>query len=444
MTKGKNDHKRKDRGSSGAEESFYLERKEEKKIEMAGKDIKDKIEPTDIEMLVKKIDSARLETEQQIRNSKDETIRVIKEDLKTINSSLHELKVDNEALKKENEILKNRLEKAVSDIEDLKGVTKLQSTAIADIQNYSRKDSVKIYNLFEDKRGGGETGEQTARVVCDFFERELGVRVHRTDISIAHRLQARDDRPHRAIQVKFTRRQTKLDILRNRKKLRGTPVVIVEDMCSSYMRIFNEMRDLVGKGNAWTWEGKIFVNIGGATKRVTMENKHEIEAEVKEREIDPRARPLRRDQRDRGGRARGRGRSAAPERQARTERGEAGRQRSTDGARATSPPSQGQPDTSTPMGAVGGAPERERSRSRESHEDFSRGPDFSRYYDRYDRKDEGGQQANDEREGRGERWMGWRERSPVYGGPWRGKGRGGGWGGRGGFRFGNGRQSYYY
>ena len=41
MTKGKNDNKRKDRGSSGAEESFYLERKEEKKTEMAGKDIKE-------------------------------------------------------------------------------------------------------------------------------------------------------------------------------------------------------------------------------------------------------------------------------------------------------------------------------------------------------------------------------------------------------------------
>ena len=277
--------RKRDRESEGIEDSVFQERRDEKRMDNA-----------DIMMIIEKINSAKDDTERQIVNAKndtekliqsakEETIRAFKDDLAIVNSTLHDLKIENETLKKNNETLTKESNRQKDEIENLKGVVRLQSFAISEIQMYSRKDSLKIYNL----RGQGglgsgatETSEQTAQTVRDFFRNRLGVNVHKSDISIAHRLQASDDDRERAIQVKFTRREVKMDVLRNRRKCKGTGVVIAEDLCSPYLRLFHNLRDLVGKGNVWTWEGKVLCKVGGITKRVTLENADEIINEIKE------------------------------------------------------------------------------------------------------------------------------------------------------------------
>ena len=313
--------KRKDRESSGGEESFYQERKEERKMEMEN----EQASKGDIMMIIEKINSAKLDTERQILNAKEQTVKSFTEQISSVNATIHELRVENDHLKKEVDTLKEVTQRQRGEIEDLKGVTKMHRDTLVELQQRSRIDNLKIYGLREQGGEWGESAELTGRVVRDFFYRKLGVDVRSSDISIAHRLQANDrgDRP-RTVIVKFTRRSVKNEILKNRKKLRGCPVVIAEDLSNTNMRLFHAMRDKVGH-NAWTWDGKVFVSVGGAPKRVTLDNEAEITLSIKDmcdRGEDPRARaprapraPRGRDSRGQGqGRGRGQGRDASPAR----------------------------------------------------------------------------------------------------------------------------------
>lgn len=412
--------RKRDRESEGTEDSVFKERREERKMENA-----------DIMMIIEKINSAKNDTERQILRAKEETIKAFKDDLAVVNSTLHELKIENESLKKDNEALKVESDRQRSEIEDLKGVVKLQSFAIAEIQMYSRKDSLKIYNLREEGGSGGETAEQTACVVRDFFRRKLGVNVHQSDISVAHRLQAGKDNRERAIQVKFTRREVKMEVMRNRKKLKGTGVVLVEDLCSPYLRLFHTLRDLVGKGNVWTWEGKILCKVGGVTKRVTLENAEETIDEIKDKGCDSSGYPTPRQGR-RGGRS---------PRDDRGDRGQRGQRVDRSGSRgrrgADNHSDMGRDDVGDVGDSRDWSPDRDQERRQDSGGQYrdvltrdlerpaSRASSLNELYaySRYPRDDYHQNTRDDrgrwgDREGRGER------HSPGRGrGKWRGNGR---------------------
>ena len=248
----------------------------------------------DIMMIIEKINSAKIDTENQIRVSNEKIEKTIKEEISSVNAVLHELRVENERLRKNVDTLTKLTDRQKGEIDDLKGVVKMHRNEIAELQQRGRIDSVKIYGLTEQGRYGSESAEETGRVVRDFLYHKLGVNVRTSDISIAHRLQAneRGNRP-RTVIVKFTRRTVKHEVLKNRKKLKGSPVTIAEDLSNTNMKLFHAMRELVGN-NAWTWEGKVLIKVEGVTKRVTLENELEITQYIQalcDRGYDPRARP---------------------------------------------------------------------------------------------------------------------------------------------------------
>ena len=274
--------KKRDRESSGGEDSVFLERKEERGDSR-------KVESEEMMMVIlEKINSAKIETEkniaERIEKAKTDTVNVLKDEIGTIHSTLLDLQVANDKLTRDNERMKKEIDQHKGEINDLKGVVKMQSVQIQEFAQYSRSDNIKIYGLEEEGGYGCESEGQTARVVRGFLRRALGLTVHDNDISIAHRLQAREgqNKP-RTIIVKFTKRTTKLDVLANRKKLKDSPVVIAEDLSPANMRLFHRMRDIAGNRNTWSHDGKILVKVGGETKRVTQDNVEEIEREVRER-----------------------------------------------------------------------------------------------------------------------------------------------------------------
>ena len=274
--------KKRQRDSSGTgEDSVFLERKEERKDSR-------KLDNEDMMMVIlEKINSAKVDTEKsivdRIEKAKTETVIAFKDEISTIHSTLHDLQVSNDKLIKDNETLKKEVERQRGEIEDLKGVVKLQGAQIGDFAQYSRSDNVKIYGLPEEGGERGETEVQTARVVRELFKHRLGLTVQASDISIAHRLQARDgNHKPRTVIVKFTKRTTKVDVLANRKKLKDTPIVIAEDLSPSNMRLFHKMRDIAGNRNTWSHDGKILVKLGTQTIRVTTENVNEVTKQVME------------------------------------------------------------------------------------------------------------------------------------------------------------------
>lgn len=62
-------------------------------------------------------------------------------------------------------------------------------------------------------------------------------------IDVAHRVgKKKKDRP-RAIIVRFHNRDDRMEVLRERKKLKNTGITIVDDLCWELLQVFNRVRN---------------------------------------------------------------------------------------------------------------------------------------------------------------------------------------------------------
>ena len=169
---------------------------------------------------------------------------------------LLELENDNIQLKKDNSDLRKKvinLEERCSRIQKI--ALDAKNYAVENEQ-YSRKSNVKIFGVKEEK------SEDTKSKVIKIFNEKLGVSLQEKDVDVAHRvgkLKPNKSEHSRSIIVKFIRREHKMDILKNRKKLRGSKTVVSDDMCQDLQKVYNRIKNDFRVKESWTWFGKIFV-----------------------------------------------------------------------------------------------------------------------------------------------------------------------------------------
>ena len=91
----------------------------------------------------------------------------------------------------------------------------------------------------------------------------MGLDLSMYDIDIAHRLGRYDENKIRPMIVKFVSRQTKYNVMRNTKHLRGTKLSVNEDLTRLNQQDFVlssvrlKSKDKVVK--AWSFEGKLYL-----------------------------------------------------------------------------------------------------------------------------------------------------------------------------------------
>ena len=185
------------------------------------------------------------------------------------------IKVDNLALALDREREKNaRLEEKVKEMDYC---LKTLGGRVGEGAQYSRSNNLKIYGLREERRGGrGENIFDTLRVVLDFLNNRLGLRVMEEDICICHRLGDYEDGRYRSVVVKFVRRMTKVLVLQNSHRLKHSGIVIAGDLTPERNKLFHELRERLGVRNVWTRDGKVFVNTQEGAKLVDFQNKEEV------------------------------------------------------------------------------------------------------------------------------------------------------------------------
>ena len=209
-----------------------------------------------------------------LRGELDTKIVEIKDELR---GSLHEVydEIDEMSRRLDTEIDKNIvLEEKVEEIGRCMGFLREKVTE----QNaYSRRNNIKLFGIRErGRQGRAESVFDTLRVVLDFLNNRLQVRVSEHDICICHRLGEFEEGRHRTIIVKFVRRLTRIAVLQQRHLLKRSGIVIAEDLSPETNRLFFELRDAVGARNVWTRDGKIFVNTPEGYKSVTRSNMAEV------------------------------------------------------------------------------------------------------------------------------------------------------------------------
>ena len=189
--------------------------------------------------------------------------------------------------------LKTDLDQKVKEVKTLEEKVCQQDQSINTLQNsinsleqYSRRSCLRIFGI-EEKRG-----ENTDLLVTEVVRSQLGVsldpykdidRSHRTGhpgsghqaSTSAGRSPMQKHRP-RPIIVKLNSYRKRREIITNRRKLKDTGIVIVEDLTKKNQKLLSMARASKDVLAAWTSDGRIIVQIsatGGksTTKLITCE-----------------------------------------------------------------------------------------------------------------------------------------------------------------------------
>ena len=202
--------------------------------------------------------------------------------IEKVQGEVHDLRKDLD--KKDKEV--EKLEERIVQLEESN--TKLENS-VNNQEQYSRRSCIRIFGL-QEKRG-----ENTDVLATDVIRSKLGVTLDPIkDIDRSHRTgspreptsasssgqpsdgaSSHNQRP-RPIIMKLTSYRKRREIIQNRKKLKGTGIVIVEDLTLKNQKLLTVTRSSSKVISAWSSDGRIIALIGASggkniTKLITRE-----------------------------------------------------------------------------------------------------------------------------------------------------------------------------
>lgn len=151
-------------------------------------------------------------------------------DIEELKSTASDLQADLEKSKKENEkLIRLKTNAELKELVTEREVKlRVHEKELNDLEQYTRRNSVRVYGIQDTNRL--ETSEHTAKLVANLINTKLDMSVKISQIDLAHRLGSFRHDGNRPIICKFLSRETKVKTLRARRKLKGSAVVIREDL----------------------------------------------------------------------------------------------------------------------------------------------------------------------------------------------------------------------
>ena len=131
-------------------------------------------------------------------------------------------------------------------------------------EQYTRRENVRVFGIAED------VGENCVTKVFNLFREKVNADVKIEDVEVAHRVKGPRSGP-RGIIVRFANRAAKASVIRNRRALKDSGVVIVEDLCHELNALHNHLRKNDRVGSAWAWNGKICAKLKNSDNIFTVE-----------------------------------------------------------------------------------------------------------------------------------------------------------------------------
>lgn len=126
-----------------------------------------------------------------------------------------------------------------------------------DLEQYTRRNNIRIYGVPETK------GEDTDGLVVQLCRERLGLEIQNKSISRSHRIgrqlsAAADGKPrHRPIIVRFVSYQDRRLLFNAKKKLKGSGVVMREDLTARRQEVYRRAVEVYGLKNCWTSDGRV-------------------------------------------------------------------------------------------------------------------------------------------------------------------------------------------
>ncbi|KAL8620531.1 hypothetical protein ACOMHN_066954 [Nucella lapillus] len=197
----------------------------------------------------------------------DNNIIASKEDYKKMDYKIEKILLESFEIRKENIMLKKQIETLTRHCQDMSDEVERLEKKVKEgkemrnnLEQYTRKDNIKIINLQGDKPK--ETSDETEKRVVDFLHSQLGLTTITSDhISIAHRVGPYRQSQNRPIIVKFISRKTKVSVMKNKRNLKGQKIYINEDLTKLNAQRLAELKKHIGVLSAWSFEGSLYCKL---------------------------------------------------------------------------------------------------------------------------------------------------------------------------------------
>lgn len=90
----------------------------------------------------------------------------------------------------------------------------------------------------------------------------MQVNISDSEVDVCYRMGKARDGGVRTIMLRLKDNSVKQAMTRNRKKLKGTKIVLVDDLTAGRYKMLRDARASLGNKNAWSTDGKVHIRIG--------------------------------------------------------------------------------------------------------------------------------------------------------------------------------------
>lgn len=185
----------------------------------------------------------------------------IKDSVAELNSKIFDLQMENDKLKKEITTIKEREGKLEDTLKEVRESAMRAEKKAEELSQYSRLENLRFFGIPE-SMNNEETAEECEDKIINICASKLKVKVKKEDIAAAHRLGRRDKNKKggRAIIVRFISRKVRDSVIKERRKLKASGIVITEDLTQQQFVLLNAVKaDEEVCSQAWSDNGKVYM-----------------------------------------------------------------------------------------------------------------------------------------------------------------------------------------
>lgn len=192
--------------------------------------------------------------------------------IKNLESCVDKLRGETESMSNKNKEMTIKISELETKINNTNNHNTLNDSPIAS-KLISLEQSNKLLQLrilgVEEK-----SNENTKAIVMNIFEQKLHLNL---EVGYCSRLGTKEKigQKSRPILVHFINLDDRNKVFYSKKHLKGSKIIILEEMVKSRVEIYKLARQIFGNNNTWTKEGRIYLKVNG--KKLCVQSKEEID-----------------------------------------------------------------------------------------------------------------------------------------------------------------------
>ncbi|CAG9820710.1 unnamed protein product [Phaedon cochleariae] len=176
--------------------------------------------------------------------------KTISDSLSNLEKAVAELKNKTEA---ENKKLQDKVGKLEQEMKEVVKKTNIYEEKLDYMDQNTRLSNLRVFNL-------NESQEEPRNEIKNLFQSKMAITLRDEDINLCYRIGKKNDEKPRGIFIKLRSLDLKQNVYSKKKLLKGTGVVIREDLTKTRVQLLNDSIEKFGLKNVWTENGKIYIN----------------------------------------------------------------------------------------------------------------------------------------------------------------------------------------